>query len=198
MATKKNYKIVPNVSLAGFEILKRGNMTDKQYIDAMYEANKEAFQRAYDTELQQKRNTDKRPGYSGTESNFLKRFPTVKSYVKTLVQSYKEGEKVGIKGAFEIAIRNRFGEARLRFVENFLQGLRTHGKYEEFMKLIGGRAQFDANRLKIEDVAGNYVLYNRDDGFSVVVDETNSPQEITLDVVESEGADYGEEEVYTY
>lgn len=184
----KTRKSKADIILAGFKIREQRTIGDKRYLNKIYYENQEKFEKAYRKEYEKMVETAKRPGYTGSVENFKARFPNARVYAQSLIKNYRADFHVSLQESAKKLIQVRFGEARLRFENNLLTGLKSFGLYEDFMLYIN--EEFNPERLSYAD--GNYI-YKTEKGKRVLIDVHNSPYSMELKVLgETESRVLGE------
>lgn len=160
----------------GFYSVKK-NLQEKDeeiYLQRMYKKNKKLFQQAYKAarKMAEKAEDEK------AVARFKETYPNIKVWIKAKVDSaMRTSTDVDItfgKGVLE-AIRLTFMSPVLRFKQNVIDGLKSHGLYDDFMFYIN--EEFNPDRLKYAD--GNYI-YKNGKGKKVMIEIFNSPYEMKV------------------
>lgn len=167
----KQRKSKADIMLAGFKIKRQGTIGDNRYLNKIFYENREQFEKAYLKEYEKHVETSKRPGYSGSVENFKAKWPNARAYAQSIIKNYQKDFGASLQESTKKMIQVRFGEARLRFENNLLHGLKSFNLKDTFYFLIN--EDFDANKL---EYTGNGTYhYINDEGKIIVIDITNSP-----------------------
>ena len=154
----------------GFYSVKKFTGKDEElYLQRMYEKNKKLFQQAYKAarKMAEKEKDEK------AVVRFDEAYPNIKVWIKAKVDSAMRTSKdIDItfgKGVRE-ATRLTFMAPVLRFKQNIIEGMKSHGLYDDFMFYIN--EEFKLDRLQYAD--GNYI-YKNGKGKKVMIEVFNSP-----------------------
>ena len=156
-----------------YTIKKYSGKNEEAYLKRMYEKNKNLFEQAYEAERKMaEKEKDKQ-----AIVRFNKAYPNIKVWMKKVVDSAILTSKEGItfnKGVRE-ATRLTFMAPVLRFKQNVIEGLKSHGLYDDFMFFIN--EEFNLDRLQYAD--GNYI-YKNAKGKKVMIEVFNSPYRMAV------------------
>ena len=156
-----------------YTIKKYSGKNEEAYLKRMYEKNKNLFEQAYEAE---RKMAEKEKDEKAIE-RFNKAYPNIKVWIKKVVDSAILTSKEGItfnKGVRE-ATRLTFMAPALRFKQNVIDGLKSHGLYDDFMFFIN--EEFNLDRLTYAD--GNYI-YKNSKGKKVMIEVFNSPYRMAV------------------
>lgn len=174
MKEKKN--IMPKKRKVGgtykegfYNLKKYSGKNEEAYLKRMYEKNKNLFDQAYEAARKMaEKAKDKK-----AVVRFDETYPNIKVWIKAKIYSAmitsKEEDITFSKGVRE-ATRLTFMAPVLRFKQNVIEGLKSHGLYDDFMFFIN--EEFNLDRLQYAD--GNYI-YKNAKGKKVMIEVFNSP-----------------------
>ena len=172
----------------GFYNLKKySGKNEEAYIKRMYEMNKNLFDQAYESARKMaEKAKDKK-----AVVRFDEAYPNIKVWIKAKVKSAMiTSTDVDItfnKGVKE-ATRLTFMAPVLRFKQNVIEGLKSHGLYDDFMFFIN--EEFNLDRLSYAN--GNYI-YKNAKGKKVMIEVFNSPYRMgVMEMDEEVGEKVGE------
>lgn len=152
-----------------YHIKKYSGKNEEAYLKRMYEKNKNLFEQAYETARKMaEREKDKQ-----AVVRFDKAYPNVKVWMKAKVYSAmitSKEENITFNKGVKEATRLTFMAPVLRFKQNVIEGLKSHGLYDDFMFFIN--EEFSLDRLQYAD--GNYI-YKNAKGKKVMIEIFNSP-----------------------
>ena len=169
----KKRKVGGTYKVGFYRIKKYSGKNEEAYIKRLYEQNKKLFDQAYEAE---RKLVEKEKDEKAIE-RFNKAYPNVKVWIKKVVDSEILTAKKGItfnKGVRE-ATRLTFMAPALRFKQNVIDGLKSHGLYDDFMFFIN--EEFNLDRLQYAD--GNYI-YKNAKGKKVMIEVFNSPYRMAV------------------
>ena len=170
----------------GFYSVKKFTGKDEEiYLQRMYEKNKKLFDQAYKAA---RRMAEKQKDEQAVV-RFDKAYPNIKVWIKAKVKSaiITSTEDLTFGEGVQEATRLTFMAPVLRFKQNIIAGLKSHGFYDDFMFYIN--EEFKLDRLQYLD--GNYI-YKNEKGKRVVIDVCNSPYEMKVVELDKEvGEDDG-------
>ena len=154
----------------GFYNLKKySGKNEEAYIKRMYERNKNLFDQAYEAARKMaEKAKDKK-----AVVRFDKAYPNVQTWIKAKIYSAKitsKEENITFNKSVREATRLTFMAPALRFKQNVIDGLKSHGLYDDFMFFIN--EEFNLDRLQYAD--GNYI-YKNAKGKKVMIEVFNSP-----------------------
>ena len=172
----------------GFYNLKKySGKNEEAYLKRMYEKNKNLFDQAYEAARKMaEKAKDKK-----AVVRFDETYPNIKVWIKAKIYSAmitsKEEDITFSKGVRE-ATRLTFMAPVLRFKQNVIEGLKSHGLYDDFMFFIN--EEFNLDRLSYAD--GNYI-YKNAKGKKVMIEVFNSPYRMgVMEMDEEVGEKVGE------
>ena len=160
----------------GFYNFKNYSGKNKEaYLKRMYEKNKNLFEQAYADEkiiAEIEKEKDEK-----AIERFNKAYPDVQTWIKKIVQNTIKTsiESITFNKGVREATRLTFMTPVLRFKQNVIDGLKSHGLYDDFMFLIN--EEFNLDRLQYAD--GNYI-YKNGKGKKVMIEIFNSPYEMKV------------------
>lgn len=176
----KKRKVGGAYKVGFYSVQKFTGKDEELYLQRMYEKNKKLFQQAYKAA----RKMAKKAKDEQAVVRFDKTYPNIKVWIKAKVDSAMRTSKdIDItfgKGVQE-AIRLTFMAPALRFKQNIIDGLKSHGLYDDFMFNIN--EEFNLDRLQYAD--GNYI-YKNEKGKKVMIEVFNSPYRMELKVLGEE------------
>ena len=159
----------------GFYNLKKySGKNEEAYLKRMYEKNKNLFEQAYEAA----RKMAEKAKDKQAVVRFDETYPNIKVWIKAKIYSAmitsKEEDITFSKGVRE-ATRLTFMAPVLRFKQNVIEGLKSHGLYDDFMFFIN--EEFNLDRLQYAD--GNYI-YKNAKGKKVMIEVFNSPYRMAV------------------
>ena len=154
----------------GFYNLKKySGKNEEAYLKRMYERNKNLFDQAYEAARKMaEKAKDKK-----AVVRFDEAYPNIKVWIKAKIYSAKitsKEENITFNKSVKEATRLTFMAPVLRFKQNVIEGLKSHGLYDDFMFFIN--EEFNLDRLSYAD--GNYI-YKNAKGKKVMIEVFNSP-----------------------
>ena len=172
----------------GFYNLKKySGKNEEAYIKRMYEKNKNLFDQAYESARKMaEKAKDKK-----AVVRFDEAYPNIKVWIKAKIYSAKitsKEENITFNKSVREATRLTFMAPALRFKQNVIDGLKSHGLYDDFMFFIN--EEFNLDRLQYAD--GNYI-YKNAKGKKVMIEVFNSPYRMAvMEMDEEVGEEVGE------
>ena len=172
----------------GFYNLKKySGKNEEAYLKRMYERNKNLFEQAYEAARKMaEKQKDKQ-----AVVRFDEAYPNIKVWIKAKIYSAKitsKEENITFNKSVREATRLTFMAPVLRFKQNVIEGLKSHGLYEDFMFFIN--EEFNLDRLSYAD--GNYI-YKNAKGKKVMIEVFNSPYRMgVMEMDEEVGEKVGE------
>lgn len=159
----------------GFYNLKKySGKNEEAYLKRMYEKNKNLFDQAYEAARKMaEKEKDKQ-----AVVRFDKAYPNIKVWMKAKIYSAKitsKEENITFNKSVREATRLTFMAPVLRFKQNVIEGLKSHGLYDDFMFFIN--EEFNLDRLQYAD--GNYI-YKNSKGKKVMIEVFNSPYRMAV------------------
>lgn len=152
-----------------YTIKKYSGKNEEAYIKRLYEKNKNLFEQAYESA---KKMAEKAKDPKAIE-RFKEAYPDIKIWMKAKIYSAKitsKEENITFNKSVREATRLTFMAPALRFKQNVIEGLKSHGLYDDFMFYIN--EEFNLDRLTYAD--GNYI-YKNANGKKVMIEVFNSP-----------------------
>lgn len=154
----------------GFYNLKKySGKNEEAYIKRMYEKNKNLFDQAYESA----RKMAEKAKDKQAVVRFDEAYPNIEVWIKAKIYSAKitsKEENITFNKSVREATRLTFMAPALRFKQNVIDGLKSHGLYDDFMFFIN--EEFNLDRLQYAD--GNYI-YKNAKGKKVMIEVFNSP-----------------------
>ena len=167
----KKRKVGGTYKVGFYNLKKYSGKNEEAYIKRMYEKNKNLFDQAYEAERKMvEKEKDKQ-----AIVRFDKAYPNVKVWIKKVVDGAILTEDVTFNKGVREATRLTFMAPTLRFKQNVIEGLKSHGLYEDFMFFIN--EEFNLDRLQYAD--GNYI-YKNAKGKKVMIEVFNSPYRMAV------------------
>ena len=167
----KKRKVGGTYKVGFYNLKKYSGKNEEAYIKRMYEMNKNLFDQAYEAERKMvEKEKDKQ-----AIVRFDKAYPNVKVWIKKIVDSAILTEDVTFNKGVKEATRLTFMAPVLRFKQNVIEGLKSHGLYDDFMFFIN--EEFNLDRLSYAD--GNYI-YKNAKGKKVMIEVFNSPYRMAV------------------
>ena len=159
----------------GFYNLKKySGKNEEAYLKRMYEKNKNLFDQAYESARKMaEKAKDKK-----AVVRFDEAYPNIKVWIKAKIYSAKitsKEENITFNKSVREATRLTFMAPALRFKQNVIDGLKSHGLYDDFMFFIN--EEFNLDRLQYAD--GNYI-YKNAKGKKVMIEVFNSPYRMAV------------------
>ena len=165
----KKRKVGGTYKVGFYNLKKYSGKNEEAYLKRMYEMNKNLFDQAYEAERKMvEKEKDKQ-----AIVRFDKAYPNVKVWIKKVVDGAILTEDVTFNKGVREATRLTFMAPTLRFKQNVIEGLKSHGLYDDFMFFIN--EEFNLDRLSYAD--GNYI-YKNAKGKKVMIEVFNSPYRI--------------------
>ena len=174
MKEKKN--IMPKKRKVGgtykqgfYNLKKYSGKNEEAYIKRMYEKNKNLFDQAYESA----RKMAEKAKDKQAVVRFDEAYPNIEVWIKAKIYSAKitsKEENITFNKSVREATRLTFMAPALRFKQNVIDGLKSHGLYDDFMFFIN--EEFNLDRLQYAD--GNYI-YKNAKGKKVMIEVFNSP-----------------------
>ena len=173
MKEKKNImakkRKVGGAHKVGFYSVKKFTGKDEEiYLESMYKKNKKLFEQAYKAarKMAEKQKDEE------AVVRFDKAYPNIKIWIKAKVKSaiITSTEDLTFGEGVREATRLTFMAPVLRFKQNIIAGMKSHGIYDDFMFYIN--EEFNLDRLQYAD--GNYI-YKNSKGKKVMIEVFNSP-----------------------
>lgn len=170
-----------------YRIKKYSGKNEEAYLKRMYEKNKNLFDQAYESARKMaEKAKDKR-----AVERFDEAYPNIKVWMKAKIYSAKitsKEENITFNKSVREATRLTFMAPVLRFKQNVIEGLKSHGLYDDFMFFIN--EEFNLDRLSYAD--GNYI-YKNAKGKKVMIEVFNSPYRMAVMEMDEEiGEEVGE------
>ena len=167
----KKRKVGGTYKVGFYNLKKYSGKNEEAYIKRMYEMNKNLFDQAYEAERKMvEKEKDKE-----AIVRFDKAYPNVKVWIKKVVDGAILTEDVTFNKGVREATRLTFMAPALRFKQNVIDGLKSHGLYDDFMFFIN--EEFNLDRLQYAD--GNYI-YKNAKGKKVMIEVFNSPYRMAV------------------
>ena len=167
----KKTKVCATYKVGFYNLKKYSGKNEEAYIKRMYEMNKNLFDQAYEAERKiVEKEKDKQ-----AIVRFDKAYPNVKVWIKKVVNGTVLTEDVTFNKGVREATRLTFMAPVLRFKQNIIEGLKSHGLYDDFMFFIN--EEFNLDRLQYAD--GNYI-YKNAKGKKVMIEVFNSPYRMAV------------------
>ena len=172
----------------GFYNLKKySGKNEEAYLKRMYERNKNLFDQAYEAA----RKMAEKAKDKQAVVRFDETYPNIKVWIKAKIYSAKitsKEENITYNKSVREATRLTFMAPALRFKQNVIEGLKSHGLYDDFMFFIN--EEFNLDRLQYAD--GNYI-YKNGKGKKVMIEVFNSPYRMAvMEMDEEVGEKVGE------
>ena len=159
----------------GFYNLKKySGKNEEAYIKRMYEKNKNLFDQAYESA----RKMAEKAKDKQAVVRFDEAYPNIQTWIKAKIYSAKitsKEENITFNKSVREATRLTFMAPALRFKQNVIDGLKSHGLYDDFMFFIN--EEFNLDRLQYAD--GNYI-YKNAKGKKVMIEVFNSPYRMAV------------------
>lgn len=169
-----------------YTIKKYSGKNEEAYIKRLYEKNKNLFDQAYESA---RKMAEKAKDPKAIE-RFKETYPDIKIWMKAKIYSAKitsKEENITFNKSVREATRLTFMAPALRFKQNVIEGMKSHGIYDDFMFYIN--EEFNLDRLQYAD--GNYI-YKNANGKKVMIEVCNSPFEFKVVELDKEvGEDDG-------
>ena len=180
----KKRKVGGTYKVGFYNLKKYSGKNEEAYLERMYEKNKELFEQAYEAERKiMEKEKDKQ-----AIVRFNKAYPNIKVWIKKIVDGTILTEDVSFNKGVREATRLTFMAPVLRFKQNIIEGLKSHGLYDDFMFFIN--EEFNLDRLTYAD--GNYI-YKNAKGKKVMIEVFNSPYRMAVMEMDEEiGEEVGE------
>ena len=167
----KKRKVGGTYKVGFYRIKKYSGKNEEAYIKRLYEMNKNLFDQAYEAERKiVEKEKDKQ-----AIVRFNKAYPNVQTWIKKIVDGAILTEDVTFNKGVREATRLTFMAPALRFKQNVIDGLKSHGLYDDFMFFIN--EEFNLDRLSYAD--GNYI-YKNAKGKKVMIEVFNSPYRMAV------------------
>ena len=180
----KKRKVGGTYKVGFYHIKKYSGKNEEAYIKRLYEKNKNLFDQAYEAERKMvEKEKDKQ-----AIVRYDKAYPNVQTWIKKVVDGAILTEDVTFNKGVREATRLTFMAPVLRFKQNVIEGLKSHGLYDDFMFFIN--EEFNLDRLSYAD--GNYI-YKNAKGKKVMIEVFNSPYRMgVMEMDEEVGEKVGE------
>ena len=180
----KKRKVGGTYKVGFYNLKKYSGKNEEAYLKRMYEKNKNLFEQAYEAERKiMEKEKDKQ-----AIVRFNKAYPNVQTWIKKIVDGTVLTEDVTFNKGVREATRLTFMAPVLRFKQNVIEGLKSHGLYDDFMFFIN--EEFNLDRLSYAD--GNYI-YKNAKGKKVMIEVFNSPYRMgVMEMDEEVGEKVGE------
>lgn len=165
--------------LYGYKIGVKRKLTDLQYINMVYEANKALFEEFYQKDLARTSRLD--PSGLSTERFITKKGKNGYEYFKFNVDVWKRTDHLTTNKAVKAAIYNKYvGKADIA-VENFMRGLHNYfpATFDALTRLIEAEGEaYNVRRVSYSGGEGGDALYvyTCKSGQQFLISMMNSPQ----------------------
>ena len=170
----KKRKVGGTYKVGFYNLKKYSGKNEEAYIKRMYEKNKNLFDQAYESARKMaEKSKDKQ-----AVVRFDETYPNIKVWIKAKIYSAKitsKEENITFNKSVREATRLTFMAPALRFKQNVIDGLKSHGLYDDFMFFIN--EEFNLDRLQYAD--GNYI-YKNAKGKKVMIEVFNSPYRMAV------------------
>ena len=167
----KKRKVGGTYKVGFYNLKKYSGKNEEAYLKRMYEKNKNLFEQAYEAERKMmEKEKDKQ-----AIVRFNKAYPNINVWMKKIVDGTVLTQDVSFNKGVREATRLTFMAPVLRFKQNVIDGLKSHGLYDDFMFFIN--EEFNLDRLQYAD--GNYI-YKNAKGKKVMIEVFNSPYRMAV------------------
>lgn len=165
MAKKRGQYKKDKLYTGGYKLIRKGKLSNKEYIEAMIKANFEALQNYYISRWIEAARINR-------EAEFLKQFPTVESLIR---KQFIKGTQKEWKELIDI----QFAYASARVAKSLMTILIKYNQLDT-MQLLANKKITELDLEKARYQGNNIYLYTTEDGRTIVIDIHNSPQDVLV------------------
>ena len=165
MAKKRGQYKKDKLYTGGYKIIRKGKLSNKEYIEEMIKVNYQALQDYYIKRWIEATRINQ-------EAAFLKQFPTVESLIRN---QFRKGTQKEWKELIDV----QFAYASARVAQSLMTVLIKYNQLDT-MQLLANKKITLQELEKVRYQGNNIYFYTTENGRTIVIDIHNSPQDVLV------------------